>query len=191
MHSKGPCPRSKHMKSFLQKNIFIFFFFGVLAGCDFIYGFLQKEGAQEKKILGDVTPSVYNENVEYAQKLLLVHGFGVGKIDGKLGGKMREAIAKFQEDQGLKVTRFIDNKTWEMLNLFTATGLVQEGELDIVTVQKILKEANFYAGKIDGKLGPKTTKAIKEFQQAHGLSPDGKIGPKTLAKLNAILLGQP
>ena len=176
------------MHLFTRKLCVFIFLLSVLSGCDFVYSMLQKEGAQEKKILGEVTPSVYNENVEYAQKLLLVNGVSPGKIDGKLGGKMREAIAKFQEEQGLTVTRFIDNKTWSALNMFTATGLVKDGELQLAVVQKILKDSHFYTGKVDGMLGARTTKAIKDFQQANGLNPDGRIGPKTLSKLNDSLL---
>lgn len=34
---------------------------------------------------------------------------------------------------------------------------------------------------VDGSFGPKTTKALKAFQKAHGLTADGKCGPKTQA----------
>jgi peptidoglycan hydrolase-like protein with peptidoglycan-binding domain len=37
--------------------------------------------------------------------------------------------------------------------------------------------------KLDGKLGPKTTAALKRYQKAHGLKPDGKITPALLAAL--------
>lgn len=37
--------------------------------------------------------------------------------------------------------------------------------------------------RLDGKLGPKTTAALKAYQRAHGLNPDGKITPKLLAAL--------
>lgn len=61
-----------------------------------------------------------------------------------------------------------------------------------VTTQKIqeaLKNANFYTGKVDGVLGPKTKAAIKEFQSNSGLTPDGKVGPKTWQKLSTYLSG--
>ena len=54
-------------------------------------------------------------------------------------------------------------------------------------VQTALKNANFYDGEIDGKVGPKTKKAIEEFQKANNLKADGKVGPKTWALLNAHL----
>lgn len=173
-----------------MKKIFIVIFLAMsLIGCDFIYGVLQKEGAQEKKILGNVTIGVYNEQVEFAQKLLAVNGFSPGKIDGKLGGFMRDAIAKFQEANSLKMTRFIDNDTWAALNVYTASGLVKDGELNFLTIQTALKSAGFDVGKIDGKPGPKTWSAVKSFQKKNGLIPDGRIGPKTLSKLNDVLLG--
>lgn len=46
-------------------------------------------------------------------------------------------------------------------------------------IQTALKNAGFYAASIDGKVGPKTKKAIIEFQKANNLKADGKVGPKT------------
>lgn len=46
-------------------------------------------------------------------------------------------------------------------------------------VQTALKNAGFYSGTVDGKIGPNTKKAITEFQKSQGLVADGKVGPKT------------
>ena len=54
-------------------------------------------------------------------------------------------------------------------------------------IQAALKNANYYTGTIDGKIGPGTKKAIEEFQKANGLTPDGKVGPKTWALLSTFL----
>jgi murein L,D-transpeptidase YcbB/YkuD len=54
-------------------------------------------------------------------------------------------------------------------------------------IQTALKKANFYAGEVDGKIGPQTKKAVEDFQRANGLKVDGKVGPKTWAKLSAYL----
>jgi peptidoglycan hydrolase-like protein with peptidoglycan-binding domain len=48
-----------------------------------------------------------------------------------------------------------------------------------IEIQTALKNAGFYNGNIDGKLGPKSKKAIEDFQKANGLKADGKVGPKT------------
>jgi peptidoglycan hydrolase-like protein with peptidoglycan-binding domain len=54
-------------------------------------------------------------------------------------------------------------------------------------IQAALKKAGYYAGSIDGTLGPKSKNAIEEFQKAHGLTADGKVGPKTWAELSKYL----
>jgi murein L,D-transpeptidase YcbB/YkuD len=54
-------------------------------------------------------------------------------------------------------------------------------------IQTALKNADFYAGEIDGKIGPMSKKAITEFQKANGLEADGKVGPKTWAMLSTYL----
>ncbi len=50
-------------------------------------------------------------------------------------------------------------------------------------IQKALKNAGFYSGPVDGKIGKRTRKAIKEFQKANGLNSDGVVGQKTWEKL--------
>jgi len=46
-------------------------------------------------------------------------------------------------------------------------------------IQLALKNAGFYNGTIDGKIGKNTKKAIREFQRTNGLKADGIVGPKT------------
>ncbi len=50
-------------------------------------------------------------------------------------------------------------------------------------LQKALKGAGVYDGKIDGKIGPRTKSAIMEFQRQHSLKADGVVGPKTWNEL--------
>lgn len=54
-------------------------------------------------------------------------------------------------------------------------------------IQTALKNAGYYTGEVDGKIGPMTKKAIEEFQKANGLEADGKVGPKTWAVLSKYL----
>jgi hypothetical protein len=58
-------------------------------------------------------------------------------------------------------------------------------------IQLALKNAGFYAGEVDGKIGPKTKAAIEEFQKANNLKPDGKVGPKTWVSLSKHLNPEP
>jgi len=54
-------------------------------------------------------------------------------------------------------------------------------------IQTALKNAGFYTGSVDGKIGPKSKKAIEDFQSANGLKVDGKVGPKTWEALGKYL----
>lgn len=54
-------------------------------------------------------------------------------------------------------------------------------------IQAALKNAGFYTGEVDGRIGPMTRKAIKDFQTSKGLTADGKVGPKTWAELEKYL----
>jgi peptidoglycan hydrolase-like protein with peptidoglycan-binding domain len=50
-------------------------------------------------------------------------------------------------------------------------------------VQAALKNSGHYDGPVDGKFGPKSKKAVEDFQNANGLVADGKVGPNTWNKL--------
>ncbi len=54
-------------------------------------------------------------------------------------------------------------------------------------IQQALKNAGFYQGVIDDKMGPMTREAVKEFQRVHGLNDDGVVGKQTWAKLSAYM----
>jgi len=56
----------------------------------------------------------------------------------------------------------------------------------IIKIQSALKRSGFYKGKIDGKMGLRTKKAIKAFQKLRGLRPDGIVGKKTWEALESI-----
>ena len=53
----------------------------------------------------------------------------------------------------------------------------------IAAVQEALAICGCYPGGYDGVMGPKTKGAIKEFQEAAGLTADGIAGPNTSTAL--------
>jgi len=52
-----------------------------------------------------------------------------------------------------------------------------------VELQRLLTEAGFDAGGVDGLMGPKTIAAVKAWQLAQGLVPDGYANPALLERL--------
>jgi len=54
---------------------------------------------------------------------------------------------------------------------------------NITQVQQALNDKGFDAGPVDGKAGPKTKAALKQFQQSQGISSSGQLDGKTLVAL--------
>lgn len=62
-------------------------------------------------------------------------------------------------------------------------------ELPSASIQKALKNAGYYQGAVDGKIGPATRQSIEAFQRDNGLSADGVVGRKTWSKLKVYSAG--
>ncbi len=157
------------------------------SGCDFVYRLIQKEGAEEKEILGSIQPGQPNSRVQEVQALLKIYGYNIGTPDGVLGATTRVAIEKFQKDNNIKISRFVDKETWSQLTMYEDLGLVKNGVLHMIVVQAALKKAGFDPGSVDGFGGRKTQNAIKAFQSQKGLNPDGRVGLKTMQELGKYL----
>ena len=57
----------------------------------------------------------------------------------------------------------------------------------MIKVQTSLRNAGFDPGPIDGKMGKKTTAALKKFQDANKLTPDGEVNEETWELLKKYL----
>ncbi len=163
--------------------VLILLFSLALSGCDMLYGVLHKPGGEERKILGSVVFNEYNPKVEELQKQLKLLGYNIGRADGKFGSGTREAVAKFQADEGLDVTRFVDKLTWEHLQTYMTGPFIHKGQLNVKNVQLALRKAGYDPGKIDGLIGAGTHAVIKSFQRGHKLTADGLLGLKTMKAL--------
>lgn len=58
---------------------------------------------------------------------------------------------------------------------------------DLEHVQKALSALGHDPGKIDGKDGPNTQKAVREFQASASIKIDGIVGPETRGALVTAL----
>lgn len=62
-------------------------------------------------------------------------------------------------------------------------------ELRATQLQTALKNAGYYDGGVDGKVGSGTIDAIRRFQADNGLDADGVCGRKTWSKLKSFAEG--
>ncbi|MFH1868931.1 MAG: peptidoglycan-binding domain-containing protein [Candidatus Omnitrophota bacterium] len=77
--------------------------------------------------------------------------------------------------------RIPDRKQSEALSIYSK-NLVKSHQ-DVYKIQRGLKKAGFSPGPVDGKLGKRTTAAIRYFQKARGLRINGMVDDKTLQEL--------
>lgn len=54
---------------------------------------------------------------------------------------------------------------------------------DVMYLQQLLKDGDYYEGKVDGQFGTKTQEAVLDFQAMYDLVIDGIVGTKTWKKL--------
>ena len=82
---------------------------------------------------------------------------------------------------------FFDNGYKKNLNLETSTiyrstNTIQEKK-DVSQVQQHLSNFGYYKDEIDGLYGPKTKKAVENFQKDSNITVDGEVGSETLDKI--------
>lgn len=60
-------------------------------------------------------------------------------------------------------------------------------QVDLKLIQTALKNAGYYQSIVDGKMGRKTRKAVRDFQKANNLPVDGQVGKNTWLVLKEYL----
>lgn len=196
------------MKNRLYSLCIVFTGMFLLCGCNIVPKSVQYQN-EEKDLVGNT--EMANPRVEEIQITLTSLGYYTGTKDGRMGQKTREAIKDFQESIGVKPTGYIDEITLrqiedtrrareqkELEKIYSSvevrrafpeksTSLVSGSKWTVRDIQAALKNAGFDPGSIDGKLGPRTQQAIKEFQRTKGLKIDGKVGLQTWEELSKYL----
>jgi peptidoglycan hydrolase-like protein with peptidoglycan-binding domain len=64
-------------------------------------------------------------------------------------------------------------------DLAAGDGEIIRVNASVADVQQALKNAGYYNGTVDGKLGPMTRQSIMKFQESKNLKADGIIGRQT------------
>lgn len=135
-----------------------------------------------------------------------IAGMVIIGLSGCAGGKTSQEVKRLQSQVGLLDQRVAllerTGGTWQASEMMpepamepAPTGAIipqpvakqskdAAGKPSTRDIQQALKNSGFYQGSIDGKMGPLTREAIKEFQRVHGLKDDGVVGKQTWAQLN-------
>ncbi|HUW78192.1 MAG TPA: N-acetylmuramoyl-L-alanine amidase [Candidatus Nanopelagicaceae bacterium] len=115
--------------------------------------------------------------------------------------EVEQAVRSFQQTRGLTVDglvgehtfRAIDEAHWRLGDRalsYSASHLLR-GD-DVAALQNRLLGMGFDVGRIDAIFGPRTARALSEFQRAAGIRDDGTCGPATfsaLARLSRTVTG--
>ncbi|MFI5495466.1 N-acetylmuramoyl-L-alanine amidase [Actinoplanes sp. NPDC051859] len=105
------------------------------------------------------------------------------------------AVRAFQQSRGLGSDGVVDTETWATLDgarwklgartLFHSVPTSLVGE-DVRALQERLLEMGFDTGRADAIYGPRTARAVAQFQREVGLTPDGSCGPQTMKALRRL-----
>jgi N-acetylmuramoyl-L-alanine amidase len=105
------------------------------------------------------------------------------------------AVRAFQQSRGLGADGLVGDETWRALDgarwklgartLFHSVPSALVGE-DVRALQERLLEMGYDTGRADGIYGPRTARAVAQFQREVGLSPDGSCGPQTMKALRRL-----
>lgn len=96
----------------------------------------------------------------------------------------QQARRPYIEDDYAEVETYVEPKPVVKKKRDTRIIRVTASARDI---QQALKNAGYYTGKIDGKFGKQSKKAVSAFQTDHNLKSDGIIGKATWGELKTYL----
>ena len=105
------------------------------------------------------------------------------------------AVRAFQQSRGVGVDGLVGAETWQALDgarwklgartLYHSVPTSLVGE-DVRALQERLLEMGFDSGRADAIYGPRTARAVAQFQREVGLTPDGSCGPQTMKALRRL-----
>ena len=123
------------------------------------------------------------EDVRDVQHRLVALGASIdpSELGGTFGFSTEAAVRAFQQRRGLLVDGVVGSETWD--ELVEAGFVVGDRTLylrhpyfrgdDVRALQRRLNALGFDAGREDGIFGPRSDRAVREFQRNTGRDPDG------------------
>jgi peptidoglycan hydrolase-like protein with peptidoglycan-binding domain len=138
--------------------------------------------------------------IRAVQRELSARGYGQIQPDGVPGLLTRAAIMAFEHDNKMGLTGEATERVLKRLLLGVTleaapedvAGRVRSAHADQVirTVQQSLANLNYQPGRLDGRIGEETERAIREFEMDHGLVPTGRISAELFARVAKAVVGQ-
>ena len=116
--------------------------------------------------------------VEGIQRELAVSGFDPGGIDGRFGSRTGDAIRAYQRAARLPVNgcpsqELLDHVSFHLPKVYARVR--PDTPTPEVEVQEELTRRGFYVGAVDGRIGPRTRDAIRQYQKSANLPVDGLV----------------
>jgi peptidoglycan hydrolase-like protein with peptidoglycan-binding domain len=138
--------------------------------------------------------------VRSLQQRLRSLGFYQGEITGRFEATTKEAVARFQQAQGLKPDGVVGPRTFAALGIGSSSESGQSSDAvaslalgeqgaSVRSLQQRLRSLGYYLGEITGNFDAATQDAVMTFQLNRGLTPDGVVGPRTFAALGSATPG--
>ncbi|CAN5276208.1 hypothetical protein BH10PSE7_BH10PSE7_23480 [soil metagenome] len=140
----------------------------------------------------------FDETVEAVQRELADSGLFAGPVDGIAGRRTREAIAQFQQTNGMVPTGNASQELLDQIKLnrefAQAASMDTNASMPVAStsattdetirrVQTALSELGYAPGAISGKLSDPTREAIRQFELDRGMAPSGTVSEKLMAEL--------
>lgn len=101
-------------------------------------------------------------------------------------GMLEQQVQMLEQQQG-NIEKILVGQTKQMSEYKTKQAKAVTTAPTNKDIQTALKNAGYYTGAIDGKIGPKTKDAIMKFQEEHDLKVDGIAGKGTWELLGEYL----
>lgn len=131
------------------------------------------------------------------QRELKERGYETGVADGQPGLMTRAAIMAYEHDRNLNLTGEPTPQLLKQILLNTnpvaaasRSPANQEQSVHatqvIRTVQQSLVTLGYLPGKVDGRMGDDTVRAIREFELDQGLHETGRVSGQLVARLSRL-----
>ena len=131
-------------------------------------------------------------NVYVLQSRLGQMGYFTGSRSASFGELTRQAVERFQRDNGLEVTGQADAATWAAIYSHSSaadmpTDVMKTGDSgeNVRAVQTRLNALGFYDNAMNGEYGYATETAVRLFQTAANLEATGLLDAETSSQLMA------